>query len=421
MGRRREIYLLLFVLAFLTLFGCGSGSSSKGSIAAPVNSSTPNTSFGDPSTGNLPPTSNLMPASSTPQPRFAYQVFSGFQLDPVSGAVSPVPVSSAQPLNGDPNGFAPDPSGRFLYISYQFFNAHGQSYGQQGLQEFTLDPSTGALAEVQGSPLSNVSGPLITNPSGTLLYVGSTGVAAGTLPGGTLSIYAIDQQSGALTLSPGHGPTFGGVMAMDPMGRFLFTAGGGVSGNEIGVDELDPDTGAGVAVGPSPATGPDFIRALAVDPAGKFLFALGQIGAPAMPAVQPFAINSDGTLTPGASPISAGQTLAVSGYSATVDASGRFLYVVTDLGLDVRGYAIDPATGAIVELAISPVAAPQLADPYTIWQAITADRTLESVYLSSNNGPIIYNVNTNTGALTPAPQAALPTTGNSSYFIAVVP
>ena len=126
------------------------------------------------------------------------------------------------------------------------------------------------MTEVEGSPL-NASGPLITNPSGTFLYLGSAEVA-----GGTLTIYAIDQQTGALSLSPAQGPAFGPAMTMDPQGRFLFTAGGGVNGNEIGVDTLDPTTGAATAVGSTPTTGPNFIVALAVDPAGKHLFALGQ-------------------------------------------------------------------------------------------------------------------------------------------------
>jgi len=272
-------------------------------------------------------------------------------VDSLSGAISPVPATSAKALNGSPNGLAADPTGRFLYVSYQYFNADGQSYGQQGVQEFALDATTGAMTEISGSPLTP-SGPLITNNAGTFLYLGSAAIS-----GGTLTVFAIDQQTGALTLSAAQGPAFGPVMAMDPQGRFLFTAGGGVSGNEIGVDTLDPATGAGTAVGFTPAIGPNFILGLAVDPAGKYLFALGQIGAPAQPAVQSFVINADGSLNPTGGPQPAGKNVPTAGSSAAVDASGRFLYVVTDLGLYVRGYTIDSATGAISELPSSPLLA----------------------------------------------------------------
>lgn len=409
--------MLLSILALLWFAGCGSGSSAK----VPAANNAAGLPGGNSTTASDSATNSSSTANTASDPatnstlRFAYQVLSGFQLNSSTGAVSPVPATSAKPLNGSPNGVAADAAGRFLYVSYQYFNSNGQSYGQQGLQEFTLNPATGAMTEVEGSPL-NASGPLITNPSGTFLYLGSAEVA-----GGTLTIYAIDQQTGALSLSPAQGPAFGPAMTMDSQGRFLFTAGGGVNGNEIGVDTLDPTTGAATAVGSTPTTGPNFIVALAVDPAGKHLFALGQLGAPAQPAVQSFVINADGSLSATGAPQPAGKSVAVAGSSAAVDASGQFLYVVTDAGLDVRGYAINSGTGAISELSSSPFTASQLSNPYSVWNAVSADAQAESIYLSSNNGPVTYNVNPNSGTLTIAPNAPAPTSGNSNYFVAVVP
>jgi 6-phosphogluconolactonase (cycloisomerase 2 family) len=408
MGRsfRSNFSLLCVVLALPWFVGCGSGSSARLATASTPSGS----SSGVSNNSSSPPTSSI--GSSA---RFVYQILKGFQVDSSSGAISPVPATSAKALNGSPNGLAADPAGRFLYVSYEYFSASGQSYGQQGVQEFALDAATGAMTEISGSPLT-ASGPLITNKAGTFLYVGSVDVS-----GGTLTVYSIDQQSGALTLSSAQGPAFGPVMAIDPQGRFLFTAGGGVSGNEIGVDRLDAATGAGTAVGSTPATGPNFIVGLAVDPAGKHLFALGQIGAPAQPAVQSFIINADGSLNATGGPQPAGKNVPTAGSSAAVDVSGRFLYVVTDLGLYVRGYAIDSATGAISELLSSPLSVAQLSNPYSVWNAISADAQAESIYLSSNNGPVTYNVDPNTVALTIAPKAPAPSSGNSSYFVTVVP
>jgi hypothetical protein len=418
---RSKLCLLCVVLALSWFVGCGSGSSSAKPPAANVSTNSPS---GNPNNSNTPPNSSNTSSNPSNTPaapstgstvRFAYQVLNGFQVDSSSGSISPVPATSAKALNGSPNGLATDPAGRFLYVSYEYFNANGQSYGHQGVQEFALDATTGAMTEISGSPLTP-SGPLITNNAGTFLYLGSAAVS-----GGTLTVFAIDQQTGALTLSAAQGPAFGPVMAMDPQGRFLFTAGGGVSGNEIGVDTLDPAKGAGTAVGFTPAIGPNFILGLAVDPAGKYLFALGQIGAPAQPAVQSFVINADGSLNPTGGPQPAGKNVPTAGSSAAVDASGRFLYVVTDLGLYVRGYAIDSSTGAISELPSSPLSVTQLSNPYSVWNAISADAKAESIYLSSNNGPVTYNVNPNTGALTIAPKAPVPSSGNSNYFVTVVP
>ena len=51
----------------------------------------------------------------------------------------------------------------------------------------------------------------------------------------------------------------------------------------------------------------------------------------------------------------------------------------------------------------------QLSDPYSVWNAVSADAQVESIYLSSNNGPVTYSVEPNTGTLTIAPKAPAPT------------
>ena len=64
---------------------------------------------------------------------------------------------------------------------------------------YAIDPSTGALSPISGSPFATGSDPknVSTDPSGRFLYVANTRV--GTLGYDTISGYAIDPTTGALT------------------------------------------------------------------------------------------------------------------------------------------------------------------------------------------------------------------------------
>ena len=149
-----------------------------------------------------------------------------FTIDPSSGLLTSVPGSPfATPLS-QPLSVVIDPSGRFLYAGI---------WGGDSVAAFAINNTTGALTEVAGSPFQNESGTLgedpmpIIDPSGRFLYTLNLGV-------NTFSGYAIDPNSGALTPLahfpmpiPVEIPSGGfanpeGPMIVDPSGKFLYLA-----------------------------------------------------------------------------------------------------------------------------------------------------------------------------------------------------
>ena len=333
-------------------------SSGSPSTVAPATSGGASGSGTNPTTTTTPSQSsssgNSSSTSAAPQLRFAYQSnLAGYQVNPTNGALTPIPAT-VTPLWGDPIGApAGDPLGRFLYISYVQFEAEGTAYGQSGLQEFTINPATGELSEIPGSPL-NISANLIINPSGTFLYA-FTGTA--------LSVYSIDQQSGALTLSSTQTPAFGnsvlpgGWMAMDPLGTVSFQRRRNIAGNEIDGRSNRPDHRRGDPVAPDRAKlSPIHWRSI---PSANFSLCRGnqRPNSEPLPVVQSFVINWDGTLT---SPVILAFRENFLGLWLFLSC-GRCQWAISlcigDFESTIRGYSIDPVTGAIAELAISPVVA----------------------------------------------------------------
>lgn len=181
-----------------------------------------------------------------------------------------------------------------------------------------MDPTTGALTPVAGSPFDErlSPGPLAVDPAGKFVFVANQSTTAPS----AISVFKIDQTTGALTevanspFSSGSG-TNPGYLTVDPTSKFLFVA--NLSANptaspgEIDVYEINPVTGA---LAPSPnsaapgtaAQGPIFIRGIYAHPNGKWLYLFGG--------------------------------------AANVNVSG----------CDFRQYEIDPGTGDLTNVALPP-------------------------------------------------------------------
>jgi 6-phosphogluconolactonase (cycloisomerase 2 family) len=184
-----------------------------------------------------------------------------------------------------------DPSGRFLYAA---------GFNVNNLSAFTINPSSGSLTLVSGSPFTAGVGMnpfgLVVDSSGQFLYVGNT------FGSGTISAFSIDAVSGKPT----------------------------------------PVTGSPFATGIDP-------RSVCVDPSGKFLFA-GTLGDG---KVSVYTIGASGGLTPvSGSPFAVG--VGISGVA--VDPSAKFLYVADNSPGSVRALSIG-ATGALTPISGSPFVA----------------------------------------------------------------
>lgn len=142
---------------------------------------------------------------------------------------------------------AVDPTGRFLYGTGQDLDSN--------VYAAAIDPNTGGLAAIPGSPFSvfGVPGKLVVSPDGKFLFAADVGGPA--LIPGNLWAFTIDSASGALSLvsgSPfmvGNGP--GTDLAIDPSGRFLYVT--NISSVTVSVVSVDPNRGFLTVVSTAPA------------------------------------------------------------------------------------------------------------------------------------------------------------------------
>lgn len=188
---------------------------------------------------------------------FAYAIQSGTgQLVAVPG--SPFMAGPPTQTFGPTNRLAVDQTNKFLYVSTS-----------TGIIGFTIDSNTGALTMISGSPFgSTVKGAyaIVVVPSDHLYE--STYSTTGSNPGGGIYGYSIDPNTGALTAVAGSpfSPSCGNEINMTApaQGNLMFAAG-------CGMFTVNTTTGALTLVANDPgnvgvADWPVF------DPAGKLLW-----------------------------------------------------------------------------------------------------------------------------------------------------
>jgi len=176
------------------------------------------TSTGTANTGGFPGLFTFEPSG-----RFAYvgnqgsTSISAYSIDSSTGVLSEV-ADSPFKLDYNPISFTVDTAGKFLYVPRE--DTVGNSY----IAVFSIDSSTGALSEIAGSPFAAEfnSPSLAIAPSGRFAYVGSGGDNAGSL-----SVYTIDAQTGALTNKRTTATPAGSYgVKIDPSGRVAYSING---------------------------------------------------------------------------------------------------------------------------------------------------------------------------------------------------
>jgi 6-phosphogluconolactonase (cycloisomerase 2 family) len=171
---------------------------------------------------------------SNTAPGFALQNISGFSVDPASGVLTAVPGSPfVPPQAGSVVGFSIHPSGNFLYAA--------SGLAANGILAWSIDPNSGALSPLPDSPFA----------SGSKLFGGtfdSAGqffyVSAGT--SGGIDGFSVDSNTGALSLLPGSPFSSSSVFAepvVEPSGHFLFASSHTSQGDEIVEFSRDTTTG----------------------------------------------------------------------------------------------------------------------------------------------------------------------------------
>ena len=251
---------------------------------------------------------------------------SAYTIDPVTGVLTPV-VGSPFTTSLFPEGVTVHPSGRFVYVA----NAGG-------VPAFSVDPASGFLTPITGSPFfTSGSGPdnVGIDPSGTFAYV--TNLASANVSG-----FTIDPATGALTEMPGSPFPTGaepGNVVVTPSGKFAYVVNhlaSSISSYSIEptTGTLTPIEGPPVAVGGAPTS-------VAVHPRGKFLYVASEAD-----RLSAFTIDATtGALTPIAgSPFDVGPVP----FGVAIDLSGSFLYVSNRNASTVSGFRIDQGTGAVL-------------------------------------------------------------------------
>jgi 6-phosphogluconolactonase (cycloisomerase 2 family) len=173
------------------------------------------------------------------------------------------PAAGGSGVNGDNYFVAVDPYGLFLYVT---------DSGLTTINGFTISQTDGHLTQMTGAPLSfadPLDGPqgIVIDHAGQNLYVTND-------TGNTVSGFSIDPSSGALAeLSPatqptGAGPTYG---ALDPAGTHLYVANGD---NTVTIVPIGAGGAMGTPATTAAITGANTVNNLSVDPSGTNLYVL---------------------------------------------------------------------------------------------------------------------------------------------------
>jgi 6-phosphogluconolactonase (cycloisomerase 2 family) len=224
-------------------------------------------------------------------------------------------------------------------------------------------------------------------------------------------VFIIDPElTKSSSVAIGNGPLFG---AMTPDGAHYYQTVSSLA--QVAGFSVSASDGSLTPISGSPFSTGFFPRTLAIDPASKFLYAtISSSFMGTSSSVYAYTIDAaSGGLTAVAnSPFTAGENPV----SATVDVSGRFLFVANNAntanGNSVSAFSIDPDTGVLTPVPGSPFAA----SPFPLF--VAADPSGQYVYVGLDTSPGIaaFVINQKTGALTP--MAGSPFPGSSVWSIA---
>jgi 6-phosphogluconolactonase len=233
---------------------------------------------------------------------------------------------------------------------------------------FAFDSSSGKLTAVPGSPFPVGNTPVQaaqTGEQGQFLYISNLNDSAGGI-----SAFTIDVNTGALTPIPGSpfpiGPagSFPGPSALVASSnwRFLYVALAGTANanNKIAVFSIDQNTGSLTPIAGSPfLTGKDPLY-MALVPVTLVGFQEFLYTANIQDnTISAFTVDDNtGVLTPvDGSPYSGASTLAGLAVSQTATNSGNFFLYAADQSGSIRAYTVDGNTGALTPITGSPFSA----------------------------------------------------------------
>jgi len=284
-----------------------------------------------------------------------------------------------------PQSIAVDPTGKFAYVADE--GCGNPPIAQVSM--YTINSNTGALAPIGIPVVSNDEGgrALTVNPSGKFVYLLNWGEGD---TAGSISTYAINASTGALTSTPTIYGLCPGLcapssVAVDPSGKFAYVANeGGFTPTSVSMYTIDATTGALTSTGTIASGGR--AQSVAVDPSGRFAYVANFDSN----NISIYTINSTtGTL------IAAGTVPTGSSPSGvTVDPSGSFAYSTNSGSDDISIYTINSTTGILTGAGTVPGGS----SPSRI--AIDPSGSFAYVTNLGSNNVSMYTIDSTTGLLT---------------------
>lgn len=327
-----------------------------------------------------------------------------------NGTVSAVAGSPFSENLGESNllEVAADPQGRFVYVlNVEAFGA-GMQIGSAGICGFAVDPQTGVLTQVPGSPIvfsASNDNFMAIDGSGHFLFEPNAAGAAGASTG--FDVYSIDQKSGGLTKtsSTSNAPPVGNFTISSPVSPLVFNAGNGL----IAAFAFDQQSGQLTSVPGTPVSTSGSAGPMAVSADGKFLYIANQTEG----TLSIFAIASSGGLTPvSGSPF----TIDNGAQYLTLTPDGKFLYIAAqtqngnNFAQTVKGYAVNPANGTFAAIAGTVV---------NNVTSVSLDQSGKFAYISAVGNLTTYAIDANTGALTQMAQTSTPSSDDPNDVVTV--
>ena len=267
-------------------------------------------------------------------------------VNPNTGALTP--VAANQTLPASPIQIAVDPEGKNAYVIANTAEVWG----------FSIDARTHGLTALPSQPtrLLGIPHGITVDPSGAFVYISFEGTAGGEIAG-----ISRDTSTGALSLfesSPTSGDSPQGIR-VTPDGKFVIVINQGTpsavcSVKCVSVFSLDPGTGALSEVPGSPFASGDGPGPVAIDPSGKFVF----VGNTASNSLSAYTLGSAGALTAmTGTPIALGSIAQPD--SIAVDPADKFVYV-SIVPREVSGFTLNSSTGALTAVTGSPFSVGQV-------------------------------------------------------------
>jgi len=338
---------------------------------------------------------------------------SGYTVDPLTGKLGTV-TGSPFAVVALPVSVAADPAGRFLYVAN---SALGNSLW---ISAFGINASSCALTKIGDFPPISLNFTFLAptavavHPSGNFLYMTSLT--------GAVACFIIAPTTGALSPCAGS-PAPAGLLtnsiALYPTGSFAYATNQGsanVSGYSVdfAAGNLAPVAGSpfGDACNSPGTCSPS---AIALDPLGKFAYVANSDATVCVYDID----ATSGMLTP-RSPCFLEPNLAVAGFTwATVHKSGNFVLAsaIAATGGFAAVYRVDRFTGGLSAIVGSPFVAGS--GP----SSITVDASGQFVYVTNGTSSSIscYAIDGNTGVLTQFDCGISQTGAQPSSIVTTVP